>query len=352
MKDERPYKADRVINLETPTLAGVNKSLKAGSVVFKTGDDPDGMYIVRKGELTVYLEQENKEIILAKIPEGGIVGEMALFEHMPRSATVKASADSEITHISQADFAALMKQIPKWFVGLMGALSGRLRTTNDRLKILENPGQADRGGLALSGRKPFLNTIRILHTIDLILHRDGLKDGKDVSMPRKNLEDQLVQIFGESPARVKAILDALCAEGVLSSKTDGFKHSTLSLPNRALLTHLTQFLSVFTKNNPNLNQVPESALSMTKIIIKMAAEAPYDTFTVTLEELIAEAGPLGLDSSAFQAQIGLFNSLGDAVKASKTSAKSGLGLRVVKADVHSFQKNITFYNKLSASGLD
>jgi CRP-like cAMP-binding protein len=333
-------------------LAGVNKSLKAGSIVFKTGDDPDGMYIVRKGELTVYLEQDNKEIILAKIPEGGIVGEMALFERMPRSATVKASVDSEITHISQADFTALMKQIPKWFVGLMGALSGRLRTTNDRLKILENPGQADRGGIALSGRKPFLNTIRILHTIDLILHRDGLKDGKDVSMPRKNLEDHLVQIFGESPTRLKAILDALCAEGVLASKTDSFKNVTLSLPNRALLTQFTQFLTTFSKINPNLNQVPEPALNMIKIAIKMASQAPYDTFTVTLEELVAEAGPLGLDSSSFQAQITLFNTLGDAVKATKTSAKSGLGLRVVKADVHSFQKNIVVFNKLSDSQLD
>lgn len=333
-------------------MAGVNKSLKAGSIVFKTGDDPDGMYIVRKGELIVYLEQENKEIILAKIPEGGIVGEMALFERMPRSATVKASVDSEITHISQADFTALMKQIPKWFVGLMGALSGRLRTTNDRLKILENPGQADRSGISLSGRKPFLNTIRILHTIDLILHRDGLKDGKDVSMPRKNLDEQLVQIFGESPARVKAILDALCAEGVLVSKSDGFKNSTLSLPNRALLTQFTQFLSTFSKNNPNLNQVPESALNMIKIAIKMAAQAPYDTFTITLEELVTEAGPLGLDASSFQTHITLFNTLGDAVKATKTSAKSGLGLRVVKADVLAFQKNIGVYNKLSDSRLD
>lgn len=333
-------------------MAGVNKSLKAGSIVFKTGDDPDGMYIVRKGELTVYLEQENKEIILAKIPEGGIVGEMALFERMPRSATVKANVDSEITHISQADFAALMKQIPKWFVGLMGALSGRLRTTNDRLKILENPGQADRGGIPLSARKPYLNTIRILHTIDLVIHRDGLKEGKDVSMPRKNLEDHLIQIFGESPTRLKAILDALCAEGLLVNKTDGFKNSTLSLASRALLTQFTQFLTAFSKNNPNLSQVPEPALNMIKIAIKMASQAPYDTFTITLEELVAEAGTLGLDSSSFHTQFGLFSTLGDAVKATKTSAKSGLGLRVVKTDAQSFQKNIAIYNRLSDSRLD
>ena len=121
-------------------MAGTNKSLKAGAVVFKAGDSADGMYLVRKGELVVYFEQGGKEVILARIPEGGMVGEMALFDRMPRSASVKASMDAEITHISLDDFGKLMRQIPKWFVGLMSALSGRLRVTNDRLKVIEAAG--------------------------------------------------------------------------------------------------------------------------------------------------------------------------------------------------------------------
>lgn len=333
-------------------MAGVNKSLKAGSVVFKTGDDPDGMYVVRKGELVVYLEQDNKEIILAKIPEGGIVGEMALFEKMPRSASVKAGVDSEITHISQADFSALMKQIPKWFVGLMGALSSRLRTTNDRLKNLENPGQADRSGISASTRRPYLNTIRILHTIDLILLRDGLKDGKDISISRKILEEQLVQVFGESPQRVQGIIDVLCSETVFNAKIDGFKNATLGLNNRANLTQFTQFLTLLTKNNPQLTDIAEPVMNMFKLVAKMAAQSPYDSFTATLEELQAEATASGLEPAPFQTHIGAITTFGETVKSTKASGKSGIGLKVIKADIQSFLRNVIIFSKIADKRLD
>jgi CRP-like cAMP-binding protein len=333
-------------------LAGVNKSLKAGSVVFKSGDDPDGMYVVRKGELIVYLEQESEEIVLAKIPAGGIVGEMALFEKRPRSASVKAGIDSEITHISEADFTALMKQIPKWFVGLMGALSSRLRTTNDRLKNLESPGQADRGGITASTRRPYLNTIRILHTIELILLRDGIKDGKDIAMNRKDLEEQLIAIFGESPQRVQGLIDVLSSEMVLSSKMDAYKNSVLTLTHRANLTQFTKFLTMLSTNNPKLTDIPEPVVTIFKLLAKMAPKSPYDSFTATLEDLISEAATEGLDSVNFQKYVGSITTYGETVKTTKASGQSGVGLKVNKADIQGFVRNVLIFSQVSGKQLD
>ena len=119
------------------------------------------MYLVRKGELRVYLEQNGKEVTLVTIGDGGMIGEMALFDQQPRSASVKATKDTEVaTLISLIDFEKLMKQIPKWFVGLMIALSGRLRQTNERLQKLE-------AGISSTGR-PFLPTIRLMSSLDLL----------------------------------------------------------------------------------------------------------------------------------------------------------------------------------------
>ena len=339
-------------------MAGLNKSLKAGSVVFKTGDSADGMYVVRKGELVVYLQQGEKEIILAKIPEGGIVGEMALFEQMPRSASVKASVDSEITHISQDDFIKLMKQIPKWFVGLMSALSGRLRNTNDRLKRLENPDDPSHVLSAASSTaaptvsKRFSSVIRLIHILELILHRDGTKDGKEWLISRKIIEDQLTGVFGESPTRVKEFLDLLCAEGVFIAKLDSYRKSAFSMPNRGALAQFTQFLSMLVKHNPDISLVPEPVMSMLKIINKLAAQATYDQFTVTLEELLTEAVAASLDASTWADYIGAFNGLGEAVKSAKTSGASGLGLRVIKADLASYTKNLSLFSKIAEKGFD
>ena len=337
-------------------MAGLNKSLKAGTVVFKAGENADGMYLVRKGELVVYLEQGGKEVILAKISEGGMVGEMALFDRMPRSASVKASVDTEITHISLDDFSKLMKQIPKWFLGLMSALSGRLRTTNERLNGIEaKGGGAPPPAVGLDGKiaeKPFQSIKRILHIMELLWHRDGAKDGKDWTIQRKVLEDEICGIFGEPPAKILTLLDLLCTEKILLAKQDSYKNNVMAMPNRGSLRQFTTFLTDFTKSNPTMLGTPEPLMNILQMIIKIAAKAPYDEFTVTLEELEAEAKAAEINSHNWKDMMPIIAGLGGGLKATKTSTNSGLGLRVVKTDVATLVKNLTTFNKLAQRKLD
>lgn len=332
-------------------MAGLNKSLKAGTVVFKAGDNADGMYLVRKGELVVYLDQGGKEVVLAKIPEGGMVGEMALFDRMPRSASVKASADAEITLISVDDFGKLMKQIPKWFVGLMSALSGRLRTTNDRLKALETSGKAPSTSSPASssgqdGSKPFQAVLRQIHIMELVWHRDGSKEGKDWMVQRKVIETELTDVFGEDPAKLGQLIELLIKEGVFSLKTDSYKNPTLSLANRGSLRQFATFLKSFATDNPTTTEVPDALMNILRIIVKLASKAPYDQFTITTEELMTEAKATN-SPDEWKAQVALFTSFGECIKPVKTSTKTGIGLRVIKTDLGTLVKNLNVISKLS-----
>lgn len=333
-------------------MAGTNKSLKAGSIVFKAGDSADGMYLVRKGELVVYFEQGGKEVILARIPEGGMVGEMALFDRMPRSASVKASVDAEITHISLDDFTKLMRQIPKWFVGLMSALSGRLRITNDRLKSIEASGGAIPPPAQGQAAKPYHNTLRMLHIMELLWHRDGVKEGKDWNLSRKIIEDELTQVFGDSPQRVKLLLDLLCSEGVLTSKLDSYRATTLSMPNRAALSQFAKFVTTFTKSNPNLRDLPEAIPQMMKILVKLESKAPYDQFTVSLEELKEAAASASIKPTNWADYIPAFQGFGDTIKPTKTSSESGLGLRITKGELTTLARHLAVFQKLSSMQQD
>ena len=329
-------------------MAGLNKSLKAGTVVFKAGDNADGMYLVRKGELVVYLDQGGKEVVLAKIPEGGMVGEMALFDRKPRSASVKASADAEITLISVDDFGKLMKQIPKWFVGLMSALSGRLRTTNDRLKTLETAGKAPSPASPSgpAGSKPFQTVLRQIHIMELVWHRDGSKEGKDWMVQRKVIETELIDVFGEDPTKLGQLIELLVKEGVFALKTDSYKNPTLSLANRGSLRQFATFLKSFATANPTTTEVPDALMNVLRIIIKLASKAPYDQFTVTTEEIMTEAKATN-PADEWKAQVALFTSFGECIKPVKTSTKTGIGLRVIKADLGTLVKNLNVINKLS-----
>jgi CRP-like cAMP-binding protein/thioredoxin reductase/Fe-S-cluster-containing hydrogenase component 2 len=73
----------------------VIKHYDAGNVLFNEGDEADGLYLIRKGSVTVSRMLGGKEIVLSYVAAGNYVGEMALLSGAPRSATVKAAVSSE-----------------------------------------------------------------------------------------------------------------------------------------------------------------------------------------------------------------------------------------------------------------
>ena len=97
-------------------MAGKNKRFPAGKVLFRQGDKASSMYLIRKGKLTVYLEQDKKDLVLAHLEPGSIVGEMAFFDDKPRSASVKTAEVTDVTEIGKGDFDKLLTQVPKWMV--------------------------------------------------------------------------------------------------------------------------------------------------------------------------------------------------------------------------------------------
>lgn len=316
-------------------MAGSNKIVKKGQLVFKAGDKSDGMYLIRKGELCVYLEQNGKEVVLAMVNEGGMIGEMALFDNQPRSASVRAAKDSEVTLISTEDFAKLMKQIPKWFVGLMSALSTRLRQTNERLKNLEscmnNPASKTAAPSPTSaGTKPFQTVVRVLSVLHLLWNKDGEKDGKDWILGKLPTEKQLTEIFGEDPAVLKRIFEVLVKEKVLVTRQDSYKNVAFALQNRSQLNSLAGFIVQFGKFSPKTPHITHSQLTMLKTLDQLVQSSPYDSVTVSLADLQKKAQQLPVESGTWGEDIKVFGNLGDDIKLVKAS--SGPGLKTTKKD--------------------
>jgi CRP/FNR family cyclic AMP-dependent transcriptional regulator len=85
--------------------------LKGGETLFHKGDKGDGLYAVLSGELHVYLPATVHSPIksLKKLSPGQYVGEFALFDGEPRSASVEASKDSEVMFLPVMAFAALLE---------------------------------------------------------------------------------------------------------------------------------------------------------------------------------------------------------------------------------------------------
>jgi CRP-like cAMP-binding protein len=102
--------------------------LRPGEELFKKGDVGRHMYIVKSGELQVI----DGNHVFETVSTGGLVGEMALISEDPRSATVRAVAESTLVPIDQRRFAFLTQQTPFFAIRVMRLMSDRLRKMNDR----------------------------------------------------------------------------------------------------------------------------------------------------------------------------------------------------------------------------
>lgn len=80
--------------------ASALQTYRQGEVLFEEGADSDGLHLIRRGSVTVSRRSGGLEQVLAYLPAGNIIGEMALFApNGKRSATVKATVYSETVRI-------------------------------------------------------------------------------------------------------------------------------------------------------------------------------------------------------------------------------------------------------------
>jgi len=100
------------------------RSLDAGEVVFSQGAASDGrMYVLLDGSVEIVRGNS----VLEHVPEGGVFGELALIDDLPRTATAQAREASRLAVISGERFRELILRNPSFAVEIMRLLARRVR---------------------------------------------------------------------------------------------------------------------------------------------------------------------------------------------------------------------------------
>jgi CRP/FNR family cyclic AMP-dependent transcriptional regulator len=108
-------------------------SVKAGEVLFHAGDLGDCLYIVRSGEIELFVKDTTGEkIILTNAEKNDVFGELSMLDARPRSATAKAIEDSELLLLDRSDLLMLFQKQPDAALNMLAAMSSMLRNV-DRL---------------------------------------------------------------------------------------------------------------------------------------------------------------------------------------------------------------------------
>ena len=101
-------------------------SIGAGTTLFETGDTGDVMYVVVEGQIEILVASVTVEVA----GPGSIVGEMALIDHSPRSASAKAKTDCKVAAVDLKRFEFLVQNTPYFSVQVMKIMADRLRHVN------------------------------------------------------------------------------------------------------------------------------------------------------------------------------------------------------------------------------
>lgn len=108
---------------------------KPGKVIVKEGDIGDNAYIVMEGRVEVFrTTEEGTEIILAKLTEGQMFGELALIdEGTKRTASVRTVTNCIIAVITRESFEDKLQKTPVSIKSMLKVLANRVTDTSNLL---------------------------------------------------------------------------------------------------------------------------------------------------------------------------------------------------------------------------
>lgn len=103
-----------------------------GNLIFKGGDPPLSLYVVKSGEVEIYTEnRQGKRVHLAALKAGDLFGEISVLFGKPRTAYARATRPLELLELTRGDLEAYLAEFPKLQSKLKRIASERLAHTKE-----------------------------------------------------------------------------------------------------------------------------------------------------------------------------------------------------------------------------
>lgn len=114
------------------------RKLRKGEVLFRFGEVGTSMVVIEEGkiEISVPVENQTKEMQISVLHEGEFVGELALIDGLPRTATARAAEECRVQEMKRDDFIKFLLERPTVAISMMSEMGKRLRATNELVQSL------------------------------------------------------------------------------------------------------------------------------------------------------------------------------------------------------------------------
>jgi signal transduction histidine kinase len=189
-----------------------------GETIVQEGEQGDAFYLIWSGRAVVYAGDWRTPDVLGFRGAGEVIGEMALLENQPRSASVVALGETRLLKISRSDFFELLKNDPTISLSILGALSRRLRQADqarsqvrlsekqlidqlselksekEQLMELERLRQETSDLIVHDLRNPLGSISLALHMLEMVLPEDILNENRQLLEIARYSNNRMLQL--------------------------------------------------------------------------------------------------------------------------------------------------------------
>jgi CRP-like cAMP-binding protein len=197
--------------MDVPSLQAIARTLRGrrfrrGEVLFHEGDPGDALFVVASGAVKVVVPSEDgEEAILATLRRGDFLGELALLDGAPRSASAVALEATETLALPREQFRALVASEPAIRDALLAAVAAELRRLTTHVAELHF--------LDLTGRL----AARLARLADE--HGERQPNG-EIKLDAPLTQSDLAAMIGATRQSVNKLLGEFEADGLLRMERD------------------------------------------------------------------------------------------------------------------------------------
>jgi len=127
----------QMMEANTMNMGLLGKIYQPGEMIVRQGELGDCMYVIQDGQVEVVSNTGTREIQLAVLGKNEFFGEMAIFEHEFRSATVRALGTARILTVDHKNFLRRIHEDPSLAFRLMEVMSRRVRKLSTEVTSLK-----------------------------------------------------------------------------------------------------------------------------------------------------------------------------------------------------------------------
>lgn len=188
-------------------------------VVVWIGEPPEAMFFVLSGFLkAVAGGQDGREVLFSIMGEGEVIGELAVLDGQPRSATLVVLEPTELAIIDREPLLEALKASPELMLKLVGVLATRLRTLSEHCESIST----------LNG------TARLAKVLLSLARKHGVQTADGVVIPVRLSQQDLGNMVGVTRERVNHLLREWSDLNVLRHQAGRFVITDLDTLQSAL----------------------------------------------------------------------------------------------------------------------